>query len=161
MSVELKWFAWRELDPDTLYGLLRLRSDVFVVEQNCVFAEMDGIDPLCVHLCAFDGHRQIGACLRLVPPGVKRPHSASPIATGPALGRLVTRADLRGTGLGRRLMQDGLARCARDFHGLAVFLSAQRHLEPFYASMDFARVGEPYDEDGIAHVDMRRGPRAD
>lgn len=161
MSVTLRWFAWRELDPDTLYGLLRLRSEVFVVEQNCVFAEMDGIDPLCMHLCAFDEPDRIGACLRLAPPGVKRPHSPSPAAQGPALGRLVTRADLRGAGLARRLMHEGLARCERDFPGRPVFLSAQQHLERFYASMDFLRLREPYDEDGIAHVDMRRGPRGD
>lgn len=158
MSTEvLEWFAWRDLDPDRLYGLLRLRSEVFVVEQRCVFAEMDGIDPLCGHLCAYDAQGQVGGCLRLVPPGVKRPHSDSPAADGPALGRLATRADLRGTGLGRRLMMAGLARCEQRYPGMPVFLSAQQHLEGFYASMGFVRLREPYDEDGIAHLDMRRG----
>lgn len=154
----LRWFAWNELDPDSLYGFLRLRSQVFVVEQRCLFAEMDGLDPGCEHLCAFDAQGQVSGCLRLVPPGLRRPHSASPAADGPALGRLVTRSDRRGIGLGRRLMQQGLERCTQLHPGAAVYLSAQQHLERFYASIGFVRLGEPYDEDGIAHLDMRRGP---
>lgn len=154
MSERLRWFEWSEFDPDSLYAILRLRSQIFVVEQACLFAEMDGIDPLCAHLCAFDPDGLIAGGLRLVPPGVARPHSVSPAADGPSLGRLVTRADLRGKGLGRRLMAAGLARCAARYPGTSVYLSAQLHLEPFYASMGFSRLRPPYDEDGIPHVDM-------
>lgn len=154
MSERLRWFAWSEFDPDSLYGLLRLRSEIFVVEQACLFLEMDGIDPLCTHLCAFDLRGHLAGGLRLVPPGIARPHSPSPAADGPALGRLVTRADRRGQGLGRRLMAAGLDRCAVCYPGTAVYLSAQQHLEAFYTSMGFIRLRTPYDEDGIPHVDM-------
>lgn len=157
MSERLRCLAWSEFDPDLLYHWLRLRSEIFVVEQACVFAEMDGIDPLCVHLCALDPQGRVAGGLRLVPPGVARPHSPSPAADGPALGRLVTRRDLRGQGLARRLMAAGIEQCARRFPGAAVYLSAQQHLEAFYGSMDFVRLRPPYDEDGIVHVDMRRG----
>ena len=157
-AIETRWYAWPELDPDTLYGLLKLRSDVFVVEQACVFSEMDGLDPLCEHLVATAADGRVVATLRVVPPNTRRPHSPSPAADGPAIGRLVVDATQRGTGLARRLMALGLERCASRHPGVAVYLSAQQHLEAFYASLGFARLRAPYDEDGIPHVDMRRAP---
>ena len=153
---DYRWHHWRDLTPDTLYAFLKLRSDIFVVEQNCVFSEMDGIDPLCEHLCATDASGRLLAYLRLVPPGVARPHSLSPPPAGPAIGRVVVSLGERGTGLGRRLMQQALAHCDRRYAGQAVFLSGQQHLEAFYASLGFSRCSDPYLEDGIAHVDMRR-----
>lgn len=151
-----QWQAWAQLAPDTLYAFLKLRSDIFVVEQNCVFSEMDGLDPLCEHLCGHDGDGRLVAYLRLVPPGVKRPHSESPAAPGPALGRVVVHVSRRGGGLGRDLMLQGIGYCGARYGGRAIFLSAQQHLERFYASLGFARLGAPYLEDGIWHVDMRR-----
>lgn len=157
-AIEVRWYAWPQLDPDTLYGLLKLRSDIFVVEQNCVFSEMDGLDPQCTHLVACDAGGRVCATLRIVPPGVKRPHTPSPAADGPAIGRVVVDAAQRGTGLARRLMAEGIARCEREHAGSGIYLSAQQHLEAFYASLGFVRLREPYDEDGIPHVDMRRAP---
>lgn len=156
MSVTSRWVAWNEFDPDRLYSLMQLRSAVFVVEQACVFHDMDGLDPRCEHLLATDGTGEVVGCLRLVPPGLQRPHSTAPSADGPALGRLVTAQAERGTGLGRRLMTEGIAHCERCFPGAAIQLSAQQHLERFYFSFGFEVMGEPYDEDGILHVDMRR-----
>ncbi|TDU25872.1 ElaA protein [Panacagrimonas perspica] len=156
MSVTLRWVAWTAFDPDSLYALMRLRSAVFVVEQACIFHEMDGLDPRCEHLLATDAQGDVVGCLRLVPPRLQRPHSTAPAADGPALGRLVTALSERGTGLGRRLMAEGIARCERDFPGAAIQLSAQQPLESFYSSMGFEAMREPYDEDGILHVDMRR-----
>jgi ElaA protein len=156
MSVGLRWFDWNQFDPDLLYGLLRLRSAVFVVEQACVFHEMDGLDPRCSHLLATRVDVEVVGCLRLVPPGLKRPDSPASAADGPALGRLVTAGSVRGTGLGRRLMLEGIAQCERLYAGQPIQLSAQRHLQDFYASLGFDPVREPYDEDGIPHVDMRR-----
>jgi ElaA protein len=139
------WHAWGELTPDVLYAFLRLRSAVFVVEQNCVFPEMDGRDAQCEHLCGWsDG--ELVAYLRLVPPGVRTPEVS--------LGRVVTAPAVRGRGLGRAVMQEGLRRCAQRYPGQAIKVSAQAHLEHFYESLGFATVGVPYDEDGILHVDM-------
>lgn len=148
MSLRWTWHAWRELTPDTLYALLRLRSAVFVVEQNCVFPDMDGRDPACEHLCGWDG-AVLAAYLRLVPPGVRTPEVS--------LGRVVVAPSHRGSGLGRAVMEEGLRACARRHPGAPVKVSAQQHLERFYNSLGFATVGEPYDEDGILHVDMVRG----
>ena len=156
----LRWIEWRDFDPDTLYALLRLRSAVFVVEQACVFHEMDGLDPQCSHLLAFDSDSgEVIGCLRRVPAGLKRPHTPAPAAPGPTLGRLVTASAVRGTGLGRALMLEGIARCERDHPGRALFLSAQQRLQRFYESLGFEAIREPYDEDGILHIDMRRHGR--
>jgi ElaA protein len=143
------WHAWAELTPDVLHAFLRLRSAVFVVEQNCVFPDMDGRDPHCEHLCGWDG-AELVAYLRLVPPGVRTPEVS--------LGRVVTAPSARGRGLGRAVMLEGLARCAQRYPGQAVKVSAQQHLEAFYGSLGFVTQGAPYDEDGIPHVDMVKRP---
>ena len=161
MSVALRWVAWREFDPDLLYSVMRLRSAAFVVEQACVFLDMDGLDPSCEHLLATDPAGQVVGCLRLVPAGLRRPHTPAPAADCPALGRLVTARDHRATGLGRQLMIEGIARCERDHPGTAIQLSAQQHLQRFYESLGFVVMRAPYDEDGIPHVDMRRRGASD
>lgn len=141
------WHEWTTLTPDVLYAFLRLRSAIFVVEQDCVFPDMDGRDPQCEHLCGWDGDALV-AYLRLVPSGVRTPEVA--------LGRVVVAPQARGTGLGRTVMIEGLARCAARYPGQPVKVSAQQHLEVFYGSLGFATVGAAYLEDGIWHVDMVR-----
>lgn len=144
----LSWHAWAALSPDVLHDFLRLRSDIFVVEQNCAYPDIDGVDPLCEHLCMRDSTSQLLAYLRLVPPGVK--------ASQPAIGRLVVASSARGAGLGRLAMLEGIRRCSEVYPGQDVFLSGQHHLEPFYASLGFVTFTEPYLEDGIQHVNMLR-----
>lgn len=147
-SWQLRWFDWSTLDLDTLHRLLQLRSRVFVVEQDCVFLDIDGRDPACEHLCAFGPKDELIGTLRLVPPGDTQPL--------PALGRVVVALEWRGRGLARALMRSGIRHCAARYPGSAIHLSAQEHLQPFYASLGFERCSERYLDDGIWHVDMRR-----
>ena len=149
MTLRWSWHAWGDLTPDVLYAFLRLRSAIFVVEQDCVFPEMDGRDPQCEHLCGWNG-AELAAYLRLVPPGVRTPEVA--------LGRVVVAQSARGQGLGRAVMVEGLKRCAQRYPGQPVKVSAQAHLEKFYLSLGFRTVGAPYDEDGIRHLDMVKSP---
>lgn len=146
------WYRWADLKPDTLYGFLKLRSDIFVVEQNCVFSDMDGADAHCEHLCGTDGAGQLLSYLRLVPPGLKSPQ--------PALGRLVVDISMRNTGAGRATLLEGLRHCGERYPSQDIFLSAQQHLENFYASLGFVRSGAAYLEDGIWHVNMLRSESA-
>lgn len=148
LKLDWRWHDWAQLRPDTLYRFLKLRSDIFVVEQNCVFSDMDGVDAQCEHLCGCDAGDSLLAYLRLVPPGVR--------ATQPSLGRLVVAAAARHSGAGRAAMLEGLRRCAERYPGQDVFLSAQQHLEGFYASLGFKTISAPYLEDGIWHVNMLR-----
>ena len=149
MTLRWSWHAWESLTPDVLYAFLRLRSAIFVVEQDCVFPEMDGRDPQCEHLCGWNG-AELAAYLRLVPPAVRTPEVS--------LGRVVVAQSARGRGLGRAVMVEGLKRCAQRYPGQPVKVSAQAHLEKFYMSLGFSTVGAPYDEDGIRHVDMVKSP---
>lgn len=144
--VRLTWYRWPDLSPDLLYAFLKLRSDVFVVEQNCAFADPDGLDPQCEHLCASGTGGRLLGYLRLLPLGLKKPQ--------PSLGRLVVDPAARHLKIGRSLMEAGLARCAGLYPGQAVHLGGQRHLQGFYESLGFEVTGEPYLEDGIPHVDM-------
>ena len=147
-KIRWNWYAWAALPPDLLYAFLKLRSDIFVVEQNCVFSDMDGLDAQCEHLCGFDGNGQLLAYLRLLPPGLKHAECS--------LGRLVTAADARRLGLAREAMRRGLQRAAEKHPGHTVRLGGQQYLEGFYASLGFVTAGAPYLEDGILHVDMFR-----
>ena len=140
-----QWFAWPELNADVLHAFLKLRSDIFVVEQNCVFHEVDGIDPKCEHLCGWlDG--ELVAYLRLLPPGLKSPEAA--------LGRLVVAQPHRRKGHSRKAIELGLERLRQRFPGKAIRVQAQAHLAEFYETLGFARAGAQYVEDGIPHVDM-------
>jgi len=143
-----------ELDTRALYEILGLRARVFVLEQHCTYLDPDGYDTAVWHL---EGRDPAGGALqayaRLVPPLTKGADQPLPM-----IGRVVTAPAARGAGQGRALMQQAIAHCTRLWPGQVVEISAQAHLERFYASQGFETVSAPYDDDGIAHVDMRRTP---
>jgi ElaA protein len=120
---------------------------VFVVEQECPYQEADDKDPIAWHLELHHGKELIGT-LRILPPGIAYQESS--------LGRVAVRADYRRLGLGREVMTRALAFC--DSRWPALRLSAQLYLRPFYESLGFTVVGEPYLEDDIPHIEMLRAP---
>ena len=150
-GVPLYWVCrpFAALGVDALYALLRLRQEVFSVEQQCPYLDADGIDPACWHLLGWSSGQQLQASLRIVPPGLKYGGDAS-------IGRVVTTRDLRGTGLGHELVAKGVVRCKQLHPGANIRISAQAHLQRFYQRFGFAAVSEPYLEDGIPHVEMLR-----
>ena len=145
----MQWrcLPFEALGVQRLYELLALRSEVFVVEQHCVFQDIDGLDPQTLHLLG-EREGRLLAYARLIPPGVK---SADCL-----IGRVVTAPAARGGGTGRALMAEAIARCEQLWPGQAISLHAQAHLERFYAGFGFVPVGEPYIEDGIPHIEMRK-----
>ena len=151
-AMEWQWKRFEELAPAELYALLAARAAVFVVEQRCTFQDADGWDAFAWHLLGWTGDRPraLGAYLRLIEPGRKYRE--------PSIGRVLTIAALRSTGLGRAAMRVGLARCAELYPGWPVRIAAQQRLERFYASLGFRTATAPYEEDGIVHVDMVREP---
>jgi ElaA protein len=150
----LRWTALRfaQLDAATLYEVLRLRSEIFVVEQNCVFQDMDGQDAHALHLMAHDGRQRLVAYARLFDAGVTFAEAS--------IGRVVTRADARGGGLGHALIAQALAVLGQSWGVQPVRIGAQAHLAAFYARHGFHDVGKPYLEDGIPHLEMVWTPSA-
>jgi predicted GNAT family N-acyltransferase len=130
-----------ELTPFEVYDLCRLRVDVFVVEQECPYPELDGrdVEPATVHLW-FESGGEIAATIRVLDDGASR-----------AIGRVATAAGARGQGLAARLIAEGIALCG----DVPITLGAQTHLEGWYERFGFRRSGPDYVEDGIAHLPMR------
>ena len=148
--------SWRfapfaELTPREAHDLFQARAKVFVVEQGCAFQDLDGADPQCWHLLGLEGERVVAYC-RLVPPGLK--------FAEPSIGRVITTGEARGTGRGKALVREALARAEALWPGRAVRIGAQAHLERFYRAFGFETASAPYMEDGIPHIEMvRAAPR--
>jgi len=159
IDVRLRWrcLPFEGLNVHELYAALALRAQVFVLEQDCVYLELDGHDPAVLHLLgqAVDSDAVL-AYARLVPPGTKGPSQ-----TQPMIGRVVTAPAARGQGAGRALMLQALRACAEHWPGQAVEIQAQSYLRAFYASLGFVATSAPYLDDDIEHIDMRREFKAD
>jgi ElaA protein len=144
--------TWRfapfdKLTPREVHDLFEARVGVFVLEQKCAFQDVDGVDPQCWHLLGREDGPLLAYC-RIVPPGIKYPE--------PSIGRVLTTAAGRKTGAGRELMREAVARTNALWPGQAIRIGAQRYLERFYGDYGFVKASEPYDEDGIVHIEMVR-----
>ncbi|WP_421887961.1 GNAT family N-acetyltransferase [Methylibium sp.] len=149
---EIVWRCARlpELSPLELQRIHIARQQVFAVEQDCVFQDADEVDEQSAHLAAWREDGVLLAYARLVDPGVKYAE--------PSIGRVLTTAAARGTGVGRVLVRRAVDHATAVFPGQGLRISAQLRLERFYAEAGFVCVGEPYLEDDMPHVEMlRRG----
>ena len=146
-----QWSRFIELTTADLYAVVRLREAVFIVEQNCPYPDSDGRDPNSWHLLGWEERssgRALVAYARIFEPGVRYDEGS--------IGRVVTGPDVRGTGKGRALMAEALRRFDSLAPGQPIRIAAQRRLEDFYLGLGFRTVSDPYEEDGIIHVDMLR-----
>ena len=140
----LTWCRFDELSPALLYELLRFRQAIFVVEQNCAYPDLDGLDQVAQHL-VLRVDDALAGCLRLIPFSDERRIK---------IGRVAVAEAIRGQGFARTLMQEALARCRHDYADHTVMLTGQTYLTPFYESLGFAVTSAPYDDYGLRHVDM-------
>jgi ElaA protein len=141
------WHTFSELTNKQLYAVLALRSEIFIVEQNCAYLDPDGKDMDALHLLGMqDG--TLAAYLRLFPP--------SGIETAVIFGRVVTAKSMRQKGYGRKLIQELLIYCETHFPNVQIKCSAQYYLKKFYEELGFEAYGEIYDEDRIPHIAMRK-----
>lgn len=150
--MDLIWFleGWETLSRDRWYAVAQLRCEVFVVEQNCPYQDFDGKDLKSHHLWAEAADGRVHACLRIVAPGVSYDEVS--------IGRVATSAAVRGSGVGKELMQRGMDAVVALYGLVPVRISAQQYLTRFYTSFGFQTVGEPYLEDDIPHIEMLYTP---
>jgi ElaA protein len=145
--MQIQWLLkkFNELTPYQLYAILQLRSDVFVVEQNCVFLDADDKDQDSYHLMGFD-NKKLVAYTRLVPPGK--------IYEQASIGRVVTSALVRRSGAGKELMKQSIDAIYNLFGVQPIKIGAQLYLKQFYGSFGFEQMSDVYLEDGIEHIYM-------
>ena len=149
--IEWQWSTFEELSRDDLYAVLTQRQEVFIVEQNCVYRDVDGLDQHAIHLLGWQhgtAGRELVAYLRCVLPGRKFNELS--------LGRVLCAPSARGTGVGKQLFAEGIRRVELQFPGQRIRISAQQYLESFYRGFGFEVTSAPYSEDGIPHVEMLR-----
>jgi ElaA protein len=145
LNLAWKCKSFGELNSHELYTIIRLRNEVFVVEQNCVFQDADNKDQKSFHLMGWAGN-DLAAYARLVPKNV----SYSNIS----IGRIVTSPAYRKAGAGKALLQQAIEYCNQLFGRQAIKIGAQLYLRKFYESFGFVQTGDVYDEDGIPHIEM-------
>ena len=136
-----------ELSVHELYAVLQLRNIVFAIEQNCVYPDMDERDQPSFHLLCTHNNMLI-AYSRLLPPGLTYEE--------PSIGRVVTSPTVRGTGIGKELMDRSIEACTMLFGKTPIRISAQTYLIKFYTDLGFQTEGESYIEDSIPHIVMIR-----
>ena len=141
-EIVTEWQRFERLSGDKLYELLRFRQGIFVVEQGSPYPDLDGLDQEAWHqLLLMKG--ELTGYLRLVPAALQV-----------RIGRVAVAAPLRARGLGRRLIEEALRFCRERYPVQDIVLAAQLNLVPFYQRFGFAATSEPYDDFGVAHVEM-------
>lgn len=138
---------FRDLSANELYELLQLRSDVFVIEQQCIYRDLDDKDQKCDHLLGrIEETGELAAYSRIVPPGVSYEE--------PSIGRVLTSLNHRKSNFGKELMRRSIEELSLLYPDQSIRIGAQTYLNKFYNSFGFVESGEAYDEDGIEHIEM-------
>ncbi|MCC5906412.1 MAG: GNAT family N-acetyltransferase [Balneolaceae bacterium] len=133
-----------DFPPSDLYEVLKLRQDVFIIEQDCIYGDMDGKDVQSEHLLIIDDGLLAGYS-RIVPAGLK--------FEVPSIGRIVVRHEFRGRNFGRKLVEKSIEIIREEYTG-EIKIEAQFHLQFFYNSLGFVTISEAYNVDGIPHIEM-------
>lgn len=136
-----------ELSPSELYAILRLRNEVFIIEQNCIYQDLDNKDQASIHLMGWEKDELV-AYTRILPVGVSYNH--------PSIGRVVTSPSKRRTGLGKELMEKSIEFVENLYGKRPIRIGAQLYLKKFYEELGFRQVSDIYDEDNIQHIEMEK-----
>ncbi len=151
MDLRWEWRSFAEFDTHALYAVLQARQQVFVVEQKCVYLDMDGRDAVAHHLLGWDMAAVapcLAAYLRALPQGTRFAEAS--------LGRVITTAPYRAQRLGHPLLAEGIERTMATYGVQPLRISAQSHLQGFYGKHGFVGEGTEYLEDAIPHREMVR-----
>lgn len=142
--------SFQDLTNDQLYDLLKLRQDVFVIEQDCIYQDFDGFDKQAVHFLIYK-NGAIAAYSRIFAPGIKYKENSS-------IGRIIVSKQFRGGELGRLLITESIEYCLENFPGIIIKIEAQAHLKEYYRKLGFDPYSEIYEVDEIPHLEMILDP---
>lgn len=145
-NITWHWYNFDEMPVAALYDYLRLRQNVFIIEQKCIYPDIDGEDLCAQHLLGFTAEGNLLGCLRLLPP------YGNPAL--PTIGRLIIAPEYRQQKLAHQLIEEGLRYTRTAYPGMSIRIYAQSHLKAYYQQHGFEKCGEPFDEDGIEHIEM-------
>lgn len=145
-DLQFCWYQLEEMGPMLLYDMLALRQGIFVVEQSCVYQDLDGLDKSAQHLIVKQDGKIVAGLRLLTPEGQ---HESLRI------GRVAVSADSRSMGIAGAMMREAIEKAQRDFSSRTICLNAQTYLQKFYESLGFRISGEPFLEDGIPHIHMK------
>ena len=137
--------SYNEINKRELFDIYFLRQEVFIVEQNCIYQDIDQKDHCSYHLMAYDNEILV-AYLRIVYPGISYDE--------PSIGRVLTKIDYRGRGIANNIMKYAIQKVRDVYNHSNIRISAQEYLIPFYTSLNFESIGEVYLEDDIPHIEM-------
>ena len=146
MEINFSWQRFTDISGEEMHEMLSLRQSVFVVEQKCAYLDADELDTQSWHLLGRRVDGRLVAYGRLNFPNTRYPE--------PSFGRVLTTKETRGIGAGRRIVEACIRKSIQEYPGLNIRISAQAHLTKFYQGFGFIRVGDPYDDEGIEHIDM-------
>lgn len=148
-QTEIRWASskFEQLNTKELFEIFKLRQEVFVLEQTCLYPDIDDTDLLAVHLCGWVG-QELALYARIIPAGASYPQAS--------IGRIVTASSHRGLGLGRELVAQSISALEQHLGAQEIKIGAQSQLIKFYQDFNFAVVSDEYLEDGIPHIDMLR-----
>tara|TARA_R110001583_G_scaffold50929_1_gene158924 strand:- start:2483 stop:2947 length:465 start_codon:yes stop_codon:yes gene_type:complete len=145
LACEIKFFS--ELSALRLYQVLKLRQDVFILEQGCLYADADDLDQKAIHILLISEEEDdLFAYCRILPAELVYPEVA--------IGRVVVSKAARDQGFAKKLMQKSIRFVEQEMQAPAIKISAQSHLQAFYQSLGFCVASKPFDEDGIEHIEM-------
>ncbi|ETW05472.1 hypothetical protein H310_03235 [Aphanomyces invadans] len=150
-TIEWTCSSFYDLTVCALYDILQLRANTFVVEMQKVLGDLDGHDQVCFHLVGRDQNHELVAYARLVPP-----HTLGPEKAEPSIGRVVVATHARGAGVGHTLVTKAIEVCQAHWPHRAIDVCGLATLEKFYTSLGFAKVSEPFDEQGFLCMNFRR-----
>lgn len=147
MTLSLSCKTFSELTTEELYEILKLRQEIFIVEQDCPYLDADGIDKLSHHILLTDAENILHSYTRIVPAGLSYKDYT-------AIGRVVTSKSSRGQKLGHKNMVFSIQKAKELYPGVPIKLSAQVYILDFYRKLGFKAVGDAYLEDNIPHKAM-------
>jgi len=139
------WYGFADMESAILYDMLALRESIFVVEQKCIYLELDGLDKTALHLTASEDGK-IRACLRVLPPTERDSRVR--------IGRVAVLPEWRGQGIARMMLQMAISKAQEEYPSSGIYLEAQTYLKAFYESLGFEDCGPEFLEDGIPHIPM-------